>query len=92
MYAELASLVPRSGSTYIYFMESFGPLHKFWGPLPGFIYSFVYLVIACPVGIAILMLVSAEYLLQSVLYFICVEDNEFLYFAKRMLAIFGICK
>lgn len=92
MHAELAALVPRSGSTYAYFMESYGPLHKFWGPLPGFVYSFVYVVVACPVATAISMLISAEYLIQIVLYFVCIEDTNSITYAKRMIALVEICK
>lgn len=47
-FAELGTVIPRSGAEYAYFVDSFGPLHKFWGPLPAFLYSWLMVVSYSP--------------------------------------------
>lgn len=66
-FAELGTVVPRSGAEYAYFVESFGSLHKFWGPMPAFICAWVHVVILRPAEVAVITLVFAEYALQPFL-------------------------
>lgn len=66
-------MIPRSGSIYAYFMESFGPLHKFWGPLPGFIYSFVIIFVCRPTEVCVVVLTSAEYIVELIKSYICLD-------------------
>lgn len=73
VFAELGVVVPRSGSLYAYFMESFGPLHKFWGPLPGFIYSFVIVFVCRPTEVCVVVLTSAEYIVELINSYICLD-------------------
>ncbi|XP_059613552.1 b(0,+)-type amino acid transporter 1-like [Phlebotomus argentipes] len=63
-FAELGTVVPRSGAEYAYLLESFGRLHKFWGPLPAFICAWIYVVVLRPAEIAVIMLTFAEYSIQ----------------------------
>lgn len=86
-YAELAVLVPRSGSDYSYLMEGYGDKHSFWGPLPSFLYSFIVVLITCPVSISIVLLASAEYIIELVKFFICFENADDLELAKRAIAL-----
>lgn len=65
-FAELGTVVPRSGAEYAYLIETFKHLHKFWGPLPAFICSWVYVVILRPAEIAVIVLTFAEYSIQPV--------------------------
>lgn len=83
-------MIPRSGAQYAFFTDSFGPLHKFWGPLPAFVYAFTEVLVSQPCGIAIVALTSAEYLVESLLYLICVEGE--VVWLKRLIAIMEICK
>lgn len=76
VYAELGTVVPRSGSEYVYYMEDFGSLHKFWGPLPGFIFSFIIVLLLRPVGIAVIVLTSAEYIVKLIREFVCLDDED----------------
>ncbi|CAG9821866.1 unnamed protein product, partial [Phaedon cochleariae] len=75
-YSELGTLVPRSGSEYAYFVDSFGPLHKFWGNLPAFVYSWIMIVVIRPAEIAVLVLTFSQYLCQPILDAFCLADEE----------------
>lgn len=68
-------------------MESYGPLHKFWGPLPGFIYSFVIVVLVRPIEVAAIVMASAEYIVELVYSFICIEDPDNIEIVKKLIAI-----
>lgn len=63
-FAELGTVVPRSGAEYAYLFEAFAKQHKFWGPLPAFLCSWVYVVILRPAETAVIVLTCAEYSIQ----------------------------
>ncbi|XP_075982897.1 b(0,+)-type amino acid transporter 1-like [Anticarsia gemmatalis] len=63
-FAELGTVVGKSGAEYAYFMEAFGSTHKFWGPLPAFICAWIYVVILRPAEVAIIVMTFAEYAIQ----------------------------
>lgn len=63
-FAELGTVVPRSGAEYAYFQEAFGKLHPYWGPLPSFICSWVYIMILKSAEVAVLLLTFSEYTIQ----------------------------
>ncbi|XP_063911415.1 b(0,+)-type amino acid transporter 1-like [Zophobas morio] len=75
-FAELGTVIPRSGAEYAYYMDSFGPLHKFWGQLPSFIYSLVMIFIIRPAEVAVIILTFSEYLCQPILDVLCVHNPE----------------
>lgn len=60
-FAELGTIVPRSGAEYAYLIEAFKKSHKFWGPLPSFICAWVYVMVLRPAEIAVIILTFAEY-------------------------------
>lgn len=86
----MGAVVPRSGGEYAFFTEAFGSLHKFWGPLPAFVFSFVYILLLQPCAAAIVTLTSAEYLVESVLSLVCIQANTL--WLKRIIAIAEISK
>lgn len=91
-FAELGAVVPRSGSEYAFFTDSFGPLHKFWGPLPAFVYAFIMVLLVRPCSVTIVTLTSAEYLVEFVAYFICFDEDFDIIWLKRLIAIIEVCK
>ncbi|XP_061384624.1 b(0,+)-type amino acid transporter 1-like isoform X2 [Danaus plexippus] len=63
-FAELGTVLGKSGAEYSYFQEAFGKRHKYWGPLPSFICAWIYVVILRPAEVAIIVMTFAEYAIQ----------------------------
>ncbi|XP_045776167.1 b(0,+)-type amino acid transporter 1-like isoform X1 [Maniola jurtina] len=63
-FAELGTVLGKSGAEYSYFQAAFGKMHKFWGPLPSFICAWIYVVILRPAEVAIIVMTFAEYAIQ----------------------------
>lgn len=78
-YAELGTMIPKSGGDYAYIMEAFGPL-------PAFLYLWVALFILVPTGNAITAITFAQYILQP-LWPACDPPYE----AVRLLAAVTTC-
>lgn len=90
VYAELSTVVQRSGSEYAYFMEAFACLHPFWGRLPAFLYSYVMIFIIRPAEVAIIILTFSEYLCQPVLDLLCVQVPEDSVRVKKFVALVAL--
>ena len=91
-YCEIGTMIPQSGGEYIYYLEAFGPLHKFFGPIAAFLYAWVTVFLLKPCTSAILSLSFAKYLLSPVLLAtgFCME-NDYLFFGlTRICATFCI--
>ncbi|GJQ69875.1 hypothetical protein Trydic_g22421 [Trypoxylus dichotomus] len=78
-YAELGTMIPKSGGDYAYISEAFGPL-------PAFLYLWVALFILVPTGNAITAITFAQYILQP-LWPVCAPP----YGAVRLLAAVTTC-
>ncbi|CAH1970247.1 unnamed protein product [Acanthoscelides obtectus] len=78
-YAELGTMIPKSGGDYAYIMEAFGPL-------PAFLYLWIALFILVPTGNAITAITFAQYILQPVW-----GDCPAPYEAVRLLAAATTC-
>lgn len=63
-FAELGTVVPRSGAEYAYLIEAFSKTDKFWGPLPSFVCAWVYVMVLRPAEIAVIILTFSEYSIQ----------------------------
>ena len=66
-YAELGTLIPKSGGEYAYFLDGLGSLHPFWGPLPAFLYSWLSVLLLSPSGTAAGCMSCATYTLTPIL-------------------------
>lgn len=91
-FAELSSVVPRSGAEYSFLMEGFGSLHKFWGPLPCFACAFINFFILHPTASAIMVMTFAEYVCQPFAYSLGNMASEFQDMVKKMIAVLGLGK
>ncbi|KAJ3661179.1 hypothetical protein Zmor_005588 [Zophobas morio] len=89
-FAELGTIIPRSGAEYSYYMDSFGPLHKFWGRLPSFIYSWVLIFITKPAEVAIIILTFSEYLCQPIFDVMCIHNSEDSERVKKAVALLAL--
>jgi len=77
-YAELGTLIPKSGGEYAYFLDGLGSLHPFWGPLPAFLYSWLSVLLLSPAGTAAGCMSCATYTLSPILVSldVCLEKEE----------------
>lgn len=86
----MGTVVVRSGAEYAYFIESFGPLHRFWGNVPAFVCSWVYVIALRPAEVAVIILTFAEYCVQPILDALKIEEN--LDIVKKIVSILALGK
>ncbi|XP_063227254.1 b(0,+)-type amino acid transporter 1-like [Bacillus rossius redtenbacheri] len=89
-YAELGTVVPRSGAEYAYFLEAFSSLHRFWGPLVSFTCVWVYVVILRPAEVAVIILTFSEYVCQPFAPLTSHVPPERLAEVKKIIAILAL--
>ncbi|XP_011629860.1 b(0,+)-type amino acid transporter 1-like [Pogonomyrmex barbatus] len=89
-FAELSTVVPRSGAEYAYFMEAFGPLHPYAGQIPAFICSWVYVMLLRPAEVAVIMLTFAEYSVQPFSGFFCNISVDSMAILKKLIAVMAL--
>lgn len=63
-FAELGTVIPKSGGEYAYLLETYSGFHKFWGALPAFLCSWLYVMVLRPAGCAVIIMTCAEYVIQ----------------------------
>lgn len=63
-FAELGTIVPRSGAEWAYLLEAFSKTNSFFGPLPSFICAFIYVLVLRPAEIAVIVMAFAEYSIE----------------------------
>ncbi|XP_046734368.1 b(0,+)-type amino acid transporter 1-like [Diprion similis] len=86
-YAELGTVVPRSGAEYIYFVEAFTPLHRYLGEIPAFLCSWVFVFALRPVEVAVVALTFAEYIVQPFSSYIVNVPEESMHKVILLLSI-----
>lgn len=89
-FAELGTVVPRSGAEYAYLMDSFSPLHKFWGNLPAFTVSWVHVLVLRPAEVAVIVLTFAEYLCQPILDALCIDSKQTSHDIKKLVGVVAL--
>lgn len=90
-YAELGTVVNKSGGEFSFYQSAFADVHKFWGPLPSFIYSWVSIMYVRPAEVAIIILTFAEYFIRPVsLLTSLTPDTE--YTLKKIVSVLALSK
>jgi APA family basic amino acid/polyamine antiporter len=77
-FGELSTVVPKSGSIYIYLHEAFSSYHPFLGGLPAFIYFWITYIIIMPASAALSAMLFAEYsaiILRLFTHDDCIKDE-----------------
>lgn len=82
-YVELGLLIPKSGGEYAYLLEAFGPL-------PAFLFSWVYALLLKNGGVAILVLVFGSYVVEP--FYPGCTDRQDLVHLQKLLAIIALGK
>ena len=91
-FAELGTLVPKSGGEYSYFLAAFKNLHPFWGEVPSFLSAWTSILILLPASNSVVFLTFAEYVCQPFSgYFngFSAKEKDWI---KRSIAIFALGK
>ncbi|XP_054264038.1 b(0,+)-type amino acid transporter 1-like [Macrosteles quadrilineatus] len=86
-FAELGTVVPQSGAEYSFFRATYSPLHGFWGPLPGFVFIWVVVLILRPAEAAIIILVFSEYVYQPLAPAACAQHSQLV---KKIIALLAL--
>lgn len=86
----MGTVVPRSGAEYAYFMDSFGPLHPFWGKLPAFLCSWMYVIALRPAEVAVIILTFAGYSCQPFFDYIGLQNRDDQEKIKILLALVAL--
>ncbi|XP_034195442.1 b(0,+)-type amino acid transporter 1 [Osmia lignaria lignaria] len=89
-FAELSTVVPRSGAEYAYFIEAFSPLHRYAGQIPAFVCSWVYVVLLRPAEVAVVMLTFAEYSVQPFSNYLEDLPEESMSRLKKFIAVLAL--
>nr|CAD7258620.1 unnamed protein product [Timema shepardi] len=89
-FAELGTVVPRSGAEYAYFVEAYGDLHPYWGPLPSFTCVWVYVMILRPAEVAVIILTFSEYVCQPFYPYMTHVPPETMDHLKKLIALLAL--
>ncbi|XP_012526620.1 b(0,+)-type amino acid transporter 1 isoform X2 [Monomorium pharaonis] len=89
-FAELSTVVPRSGAEYAYFIEAFGPLHAYAGQIPAFICSWIYVMLLRPAEVAVIILTFAEYSVEPFSGYFCNLSQDDMARLKKLIAIIAL--
>lgn len=90
VFAELGSVVPKSGAEYVFFLEAYGSLHAFWGPLLGFVFVWISVLILQPSGCAVICLTFAEYTCQATSQYCGGLSQERKEIVKKLIALLAL--
>lgn len=73
-------------------MDSFGPLHPFWGKLPAFLCSWMYVIALRPAEVAVIILTFAEYTCQPFFDLIGLHEVDSQETIKKLFALVALGK
>ncbi|ELU11785.1 hypothetical protein CAPTEDRAFT_97936 [Capitella teleta] len=80
-YAELGTMITKSGGEYSYLHEAFGPLSQKVGSIPAFLFAWIMVLLLRPASVAIIALAFATYVIDP-FFEVCEASDA----AKKCLA------
>ena len=80
-------MIRLTGGEYAYLLKAYGGIHRFFGPIQAFLYSWVSVLVMRPATFAVIALAFAEYATEP--FFDACGPPEFI---KKMLAAACICE
>ena len=63
-YAELGTMITKSGAEYAYLQEAFSPLHRVLGPIPSFLFAWTSVLILKPALFGVTSMSFAVYVVE----------------------------
>ena len=85
-YAELGTMITKSGAEYAYLQEAFSPLHRTLGPLPSFLFAWTSVLILKPALFGVTSMSFAVYAVEP-FYGKCGPDNTMV----KVVAVICLC-
>lgn len=85
-YAELGTLITKSGAEYAYLHEAFGPFHKTLGPIPAFLFAWTSVLILKPALFGVVSMSFALYTTEP--FFECGPPDVLV----KIVSIVCLCK
>lgn len=85
-YAELGTLITKSGAEYAYLHEAFGPFHKTLGPIPAFLFAWTSVLILKPALFGVVSMSFALYTTEP--FFECGPPDVLV----KIVSILCLCK
>ena len=86
-YAELGTMITKSGAEYAYLQEAFGPFHRVMGQIPSFLFAWTSVLILKPALFGVVSLSFAIYVVQPFF-----GDCESPVFLQKLIAVLCLCK
>lgn len=86
-YAELGTMIVKSGAEYAYLQEAFSPFHRVLGQIPSFLFAWTSVLILKPALVGVLSLSFAIYILQPFF-----GDCPPPVFLQKMVAVLCLCE
>lgn len=86
-YAELGTMITKSGAEYAYLQEAFSPLHRTLGPIPSFLFAWTSVLILKPALFGVTSMSFAVYVVD-VCYGPCGPSD----FIVKLVAVLCLCE
>jgi len=85
-YAELGTMITKSGAEYAYLKDAFGPLHKTLGPIPAFLFAWTSVLILKPALFGVVAMSFGLYAVEP--FYPCGPSD----LSVKLVSILCLCK
>lgn len=93
VFAELSTVVPKSGGIYTFLMAAFKDSHSFFGPLLGYNFIFIQMFMVIPASLAIAAQLFSVYVYETVQKSLsCEFNNRYEQLIQNILGIAALCE